>query len=100
MARPFSLRVDGRAVILAGELDLATVGQFEAQVEALASEPGDVVLDASGLEFLDSSGIRAIFSLARSLRDGRLKIVQPGEQVRRVLELVHADAIVELVEQG
>lgn len=51
---------DGTPVVyLSGELDLTSAAQFSTAIDAaLASHPGRLVLDASGLTFMDSSGIR------------------------------------------
>ena len=49
------------ALVLSGELDIETVPVFEAEIErVLADAPVTVVLDLPGLEFLDSTGLRAI----------------------------------------
>lgn len=97
MAHPFSVVADGRTVRVIGDLDIATTPEFERVVEPLGSEPGDVVLDASDMTFIDSSGIRAVFALARQLEgSGRLSVVGVGEQVRRVLDLVHAESVVDV----
>ncbi|MCA1690375.1 MAG: STAS domain-containing protein, partial [Actinobacteria bacterium] len=73
----------GRAVIaVTGELDLATVDDFAAAVEAQLPD-GPVLLDLSGLSFMDSSGVRILDSLVREVdRQGwTLRIgpeLQPG----------------------
>jgi anti-sigma B factor antagonist len=83
----------GEAVVITatGELDLAVVGQME---EALAEEAldgaGSVVVDLTGLEFMDSSGLRAL--LLCSERLGRRSTpwavaVEDGSAVRRLLDL-------------
>jgi anti-sigma B factor antagonist len=65
----FSLDVrDGRdgatTVAVAGELDLATAGKFSAAVRT-ALERGEVVIDLRALEFMDSSGVRALNAAMR-----------------------------------
>ncbi|HZP27556.1 MAG TPA: STAS domain-containing protein [Acidimicrobiia bacterium] len=59
-AEVFSVTVaDGSppVVKLVGELDLATVHVFRGALDEL---PGDVVLDCTALDFVDSSGLSAI----------------------------------------
>jgi len=79
----------GVTVAIAGEIDLATAGQFEAALrEQLAAGP--VRLDLRGLSFMDSSGIRALDALLRDLpaHDWTL-LVEPTLQpaVRQVIAL-------------
>jgi len=75
-----------------GELDLsnapATADAIEAAVPATARA---LVVDFSGLSFLDSSGVAMLFRLVRRLGDHRqrLHLVAPrGEAVGRVLQIV------------
>ena len=74
-----------------GELDAATAPALEdALREALLETSGAFVLDLSGLEFMDSSGVNALLH-ARALlgREERaLALVCPPGQARRVLDLV------------
>jgi len=76
---------------VSGELDIAGVQELEQALEAaIADSVGAFLLDASELEFLDSSGIRT-FLRARALlgRDDRaLGLVIPPGPVRRALDLV------------
>jgi len=89
-------RRDGRRAVLAlrGELDMASARRVEAEVErALAGGTEVVVLDLRELEFMDSSGLRAVLradALAR--RDGwRLAVVDGREPVRRVFAITGMD---------
>lgn len=102
MARPFSIELVGRTIRVGGELDLSTASVFEGHLDGVTDGPGDVVLDAADLDFIDSSGVRVLLSLARRIQDrGRLVIVNPSDQVRRVLDLVHAESLsVIRVERG
>jgi anti-anti-sigma factor len=47
---------------------------------------GPVVLDFSGVSFMDSSGLRAVLDVAGSI-DGGVVLLHPSEQVRRVLDI-------------
>ena len=84
---------DPRRLSLVGELDLATADTLvERVVAATGSAPGDVVLDLRGLEFVDSTGIRALIGISSRLEGGTLVLEGPTPSVRRVLELVRADS--------
>ncbi|MFM7718103.1 MAG: STAS domain-containing protein [Actinomycetota bacterium] len=98
MEKPFAVLVDGRTLRVTGDLDLATAPRFDRAAASLALD-GDVTLDAADLRFVDSSGLRSILALARRLQGrGRVTVVHAGPQVRRVLELVRADALLELAD--
>ena len=64
------------ALSLSGELDIETVPIFEAAMErVLADAPATAVLEMHGLEFLDSTGLRAILEAHERLRDQGAQIV-------------------------
>jgi anti-anti-sigma factor len=72
-AQPFGLRVEphGGAILVrtVGDLDLATAQHFEAELrQELSNGHTTVVLDLSAVEFVDSSGLRAIFRMANQAK--------------------------------
>lgn len=78
----------GRVLKISGELDVATAPDLQSALEGLTGTPGDIRLDVSGLEFMDSSGLKVLVFAARSLGErGRLVLVHPSPPVARVLEL-------------
>jgi anti-sigma B factor antagonist len=84
-----SLQIDAtdRGLKLAGELDMATAEELLA---AIRDQAGDdvVILDFSGVSFMDSSGLRALLEAARDREgDSAVAIVDPTPQVRRVLDI-------------
>ena len=78
-----------------GELDLAGAPSTgEAIGESVPTSARALVVDFTGLEFIDSSGIAMLFSLARRLggRRQELRVVAvDGKPVARVLEIVEFD---------
>jgi anti-anti-sigma factor len=100
---PFCLTVtcaEGQTVLaVAGELDLATVGEFAAQMaDQLAKGP--TTLDLHELSFMDSSGVRAIDGLLRDVaREGWSFAIRDDLQssVRKVFELTGMLAALPLV---
>jgi anti-anti-sigma factor len=83
---------DGIAVVAPrGELDVAGTPELDDAVAAVVEEPGvrGVVIDLSGLEFLDSSGLRAIVLAHRHVEDCGLRfaLVRGGEPVHRVFDI-------------
>ncbi|HET9168861.1 MAG TPA: STAS domain-containing protein [Actinospica sp.] len=100
-----TLCADRRLAILAiaGDLDLGSAERFWPKLERLLTarageavyleDPLDaVVLDATSLEFLDSSGLRVLLRGARLAEAGgtAFRLVASHPAVRRVLELAGA----------
>jgi anti-anti-sigma factor len=87
----FEIRADDDGVLfLSGELDLGEAAVFPDAAAAHLNGGGDVVLDCSGLTFLDSSGIRAIFQFAS--RAGRpVALRNPPGNVEKVLRIAGVD---------
>lgn len=85
-----------RVVELVGELDLATVAHWEAEVEQAAAGTGLVVLDLSRIAFVDSAGVHSLFRMLATLgeRSKRLVVVAPPESaVRRLLDILDLTAL-------
>ena len=89
-------RIESRAedgvshVALAGEFDLAGIEQFESVMAAVeAGQPPAIVIDLSQLDFMDSSGLRALVQAdQRARKAGRRLAIVPGPPpVRRVFEI-------------
>lgn len=83
---------DADAVVLTlrGELDLTSAPAFERELRAAESRPLRlVVIDLSALEFMDSTGLRALLvARERAQSDGyELALRRGPRQVQRVLEL-------------
>jgi anti-anti-sigma factor len=78
--------------VLAGEIDLASIDALEAAITATeqdAPADSDVVLDMSGVTFLDSSGLRVLVTANDRLDAAgrRLVIRRPPASVLRILEI-------------
>ena len=87
--------VDGvRLVEAFGELDLATAPKLCSALDAArAHRVKRLVVDLTGVDFCDSTGLRALMGASRELRvsGGRLAIAcLPGGPVARLFELVGA----------
>ncbi len=78
---------DAQIIVLAGELDLATVGELCLAIDvAEVTSARIIVVDLSMLEFIDSSGVHGIVDAGRRLA-GRLVLVSGPPPVHRVFEL-------------
>jgi anti-sigma B factor antagonist len=67
----------------------------EAVAEAVSGGRSQVVVDLSGIEFMDSSGLGALVGCLKTTRQagGDLRISAPSEQVVMVLQLSNLDRI-------
>lgn len=81
---------DGPASLrLTGELDVAEADALIERASAALPAEGSLVLEVDELSFIDSSGVRALVTIAGMLpQGGRLVLRAPTAAVRRVLELV------------
>lgn len=83
-----------RHVRLIGELDVAEADRLIEQVRSTVDLQGDLTLDLKALEFIDSSGVRALVSIAGLLSEGSTLILsEPTAAVRRVLDLVGIEQV-------
>jgi len=97
----FAVRRRGPVITatLAGEIDHAARPELTGALEGLRIGPGDLVLlDLSGVTFLDSGGIHWLLRVAGEARatGAKLKIVEPSRVVLRLLQLTNLDAVLDV----
>jgi anti-anti-sigma factor len=88
---------------LSGELDIAVTEELEGSVKAVAgSSARRVVLDLSGLDFMDSSGLRALLRAQEAVgSNGRsFVLADPAPAVQRVLDVTGAGRLLDRVAPG
>jgi anti-sigma B factor antagonist len=95
-------RLDDGTHVLAvrGELDLYSTPQLTAELETIAGEPTNVVVDLTEVSFMDSTALGAILLASRRLRDAnrRLALVSPVAATTKLLTMVGIDRVVPVVE--
>jgi len=83
---------------LSGEIDISNAESVRKRLlEAVPNTAAALVLDLSGVGYLDSSGVRLIFELAGRLRrrGQDLELVVPDDSlIRRVLLLTEVQRVV------
>jgi anti-sigma B factor antagonist len=101
-ARPDEFSVEtrtesGRVVVrVTGELDLSTAEQLAAELRtALTAPPVRLVVDASALTFVDSTGLSVLLVAERQARadGGSLVLRHPSHALLRLLELTGTAAV-------
>jgi anti-sigma B factor antagonist len=85
-------------VAMAGEVDVASAARVRAELRmAQALRPGRLILDLSGVTFLDAAGISAILAPVRA-GDVRVTLIAPPGRVRRLMRIVGVDRAVEILD--
>jgi len=79
-------------------IDSANAAEVKAQALKLLGDASDVVVDLSGVEFLDSAGVGVLVGLFKNSRShgGRARFCGLTPGVRSVLELIQLDRIFEI----
>ena len=83
-------QVAGRVTLtLAGEVDLAAHTRFQSEVAQSWDGSTDLVIECSGVTFLDSMGLRVlVHAMQRASANGRyVTLAAPSKPVIRVLDL-------------
>jgi anti-anti-sigma factor len=81
---------DATRLEVSGALDLATADQFTERVRSVSAGAPKVVLDLSGVDFMDSSGLAALLAAVTEIRraDRQIDVVpELGPQVARLLKI-------------
>lgn len=90
-----ALDARGAIIRLIGEIDISSVHIVNEQF-ALAASAGStqLVIDATNVTFLDSTGLHALIAGKRLIREkGSQIVLVPSRQVRRVVELVFPEPL-------
>ncbi|MGC8861938.1 MAG: STAS domain-containing protein [Armatimonadota bacterium] len=97
------IRKNGKITViqLAGELDAYTASRFrEVMVEAIEDGGENLIVSMGDVEYIDSSGLGALVGgLKRvSERKGKIVVVRPRPQVRKVFEITGLEKVFPLFE--
>jgi anti-anti-sigma factor len=90
----------GNAVVvkLAGDLDLYNAEQVRsALVGVIDGAPSRIVIDASEVEFIDSTALGVLIDAHRKL-EGGLRVASPQDPIRRALQISGIDRHLEVHE--
>ena len=84
-------------VCIDGEIDIATLSVFgEAVNDCMRAGEHDLVLDMSGVRFMDSQGLHMLLAAAEEMRErgGSLVVAAPSPSVRRLLDVSGVEPVV------
>ncbi len=81
---------DGRSTVkCTGKITSDTAPQLKAEVKRLMAESQSLVLDLSGVSFMDSSGLGTLVGLFLSARHAhcQLRLINLGDRIKDLLRL-------------
>jgi anti-sigma B factor antagonist len=84
---------DGTVVAVSGEVDVCTEASLQQALLRIMREHGArLLLDMSGVSFMDCAGLRALLTTRRraELRGGFMRLIAVSRAVRRIIELTGA----------
>jgi anti-sigma B factor antagonist len=93
------LLADAYLVRVAGEVDLFSAPRLEEVLGGLVDDgAAHLVLDLSGVPFLDSTGLGVLLAFAARLGRESFAVTGLGIESRRVIEITGADRVITVVE--
>lgn len=81
-----------------GDVDLHVAEELRRRLTAAIGEGMALVIDLSAVTFVDSTTLGVLLSGLKRLREkeGRLRLVVPGTEIRRIFELTMLDRVFDL----
>ncbi len=80
---------EAQTLALEGEFDVYTVRGFRRELQKMGHATGPVIVDLSGVTFLDSSGLDALVCLAHQTHahEEVVGVICPSTTLRRMMEI-------------
>ncbi len=93
---------DQAIVTVSGEIDLYTAPRLQGELTAVLAggRPVRVVVDMSGVEFCDSTGMNVLLAAMKRAREhgGGLDLASPRPAVRKILQVTGLDSVFTIVD--
>lgn len=84
-----------------GEIDLYTAPRLRAELDRVLarSEPVQLIVDMSGVEFCDSTGVNVLLAGYRRAREtgGDLELAAPRPALRKILQVTGLESVFRVV---
>jgi anti-sigma B factor antagonist len=83
-------------VSVRGEIDVSTAGSLETAVRSGLTSSGRVIIDLSGVRFMDSTGLNVLIRAQSSGADGTagvLRLAAVPDRVSKLLRLTQLDSV-------
>jgi anti-sigma B factor antagonist len=87
---------DHTVVSVLGEIDLYTAPRLQSELmNALGASPARLIVDMSGVDFCDSTGINVLLAAHRHAREhgAELQLAGPGSATRKVLQVTGLESV-------
>jgi len=85
-----------------GEIDLYTVPRLQRELASVlgSSDPVRLVVDLSGVDFCDSTGVNVLLAAHRQAREkgGDLELAAPRPAVRKILQVTGLETVFTVVD--
>lgn len=99
----FSVAVASRGqwevLTVTGEIDMATAPRFRQRLLAVISDGAqNVVIDLSGVDFIDSTGLGVLMGAAKRVRiaGGDIRLVMTGSRLADLIEITRLDRVLDV----
>jgi len=90
-------QADHTIVAASGEIDLYTAPRLAAELNSVLArdDPARIVVDMSGVDFCDSTGMNVLLSALKRAREqgGGLELAGPRPAVRKILQVTGLDTV-------
>ncbi len=93
---------DHTVVSVTGEIDLYTAPRLQSELTAALNEsPARLIVDMSGVDFCDSTGINVLLAAHRHARErgGELQLAGPGSATRKVLQVTGLESVFTVLDE-
>ena len=84
---------------MTGEIDMATAPRFRQRLLGVISAGvQNVVIDLSGVDFIDSTGLGVLMGAAKRVRStgGDIRLVMSGSRLAELIELTRLDRVLDV----
>jgi anti-sigma B factor antagonist len=92
-------RPEGEHIVeLMGEVDLFLVARVRPMLRAVAAQSAELVVDASGVRFIDASGLGLIAAMHREVTatGGRMQLIGATPALRRLMRVTQLEHLLSL----
>lgn len=79
-----------------GDLDIYTSSQFKEEVlKKLNEEQTDIIINGESLEYVDSTGLGALISILRTMKEkeNKIYIVDVKPNIRKIFDITNLDEL-------
>lgn len=79
-----------------GDLDIYTSNEFKEEIlKSFEENESDIIIDGENLDYIDSTGLGALISILRTVKEGEVKIyienVKPN--IRKIFDITNLDKL-------